>query len=87
MTDSHRYGSRAHEYLISIQHCRVSVIFQSQYLYAYIVTQQPTVMPVPSFKNISDLTKIFFNKYVLENYKRVKSIISDVLGRRKILLL
>lgn len=53
-------------------------------MYVDILTQQPTVMPVPLFKNISDLTKIFLNNYVLENYKRVKSIISDVLGKRNI---
>ena len=40
-------------------------------------------MPVPLFKNISDVTKIYFNHYVLENYKNVKNIISDVLGKRK----
>ena len=39
-------------------------------------------MPVPLFENIPDLTKIFFNNYILENYKRMKSIVADVLGKR-----
>ena len=39
-------------------------------------------MPVPLFENIPDLTKIFFNNYILENYKRMKSIVADVLGKK-----
>ena len=39
-------------------------------------------MPVPLFENIPELMKIFFNNYMLENYKRMKSIVADVLGKR-----
>lgn len=40
-------------------------------------------MPVPLLKHISDVTKIYFNHYVLLKYKNVKNIISDVLGKEE----